>query len=475
MTLDIMRMVITDQDIQHFLFLGSYRDNEVSGSHPLSVKLLSAIQEQGIKVVPIKVGPVNVGVCNTLLSELLCLPQSLVRPLATVVHKKTGGIIMFIIRLLSSLNDKGDLRYSFNDRRWTYDLEEISVKEVYDDVVSLMTDNMKNLSPKMMFGLKVAACLGSKFNAQVIDKIKKDDEIEDTFLQECINLGFLRMSGDTCVWQHDQIQQAAYDLIPSSNRDSFHLMIGSRLFMATSASEMKNLLFSIVDNMNLGQSLITEQERKDELAELNLDAGEKALRQSAFESCSKYILTGLSLLGQDSWKTKYDLTLKLHEAASEALFVTGDHAQLLQLTSAPLAKARSFEDKLNIYNNLVRSLAGKFVFLNHVQVCLNQILLVVDSIWTYPNSSLIASAQYDEGIKACAGILSQLGEVIPTDVSAEFYATELNGILSFLNGKTREELVTLPMMTDIRKLVRACTILSMFTSTYDTPSPDILP
>jgi len=42
----------------------------------------------------------------------------------------------------------------------------------------------------MMFGLKVAACLGSKFNAQVIDKIKKDDEIEDTFLQECINLGF---------------------------------------------------------------------------------------------------------------------------------------------------------------------------------------------------------------------------------------------------------------------------------------------
>lgn len=75
--------------------------------------------------------------------------------------------------------------------------------------------------------------------------------------------------------------------------------------------------------------------------------------------------------------------------------------------------------------------------------------------------TLIASAQYDEGIKACAGILSQLGEEIPTDVSAELYATELNDILSFLNGKTREELVTLPMMTDIRKLVRACTILSV--------------
>lgn len=100
--------------------------------------------------------------------------------------------------------------------------------------------------------------------------------------------------------------------------------------------------------------------------------------------------------------------------------------------------------------------------------------MVVDSIWTYPNSSLIASAQFDEGIKACAGILSQLGEVIPIDVSAELYATELNGILSFLNGKTREELVTLPMMTDIRKLVRACTILSICSQTC-CPSPDIFP
>ena len=90
--------------------------------------------------------------------------------------------------------------------------------------------------------------------------------------------------------------------------------------------------------------------------------------------------------------------------------------------------------------------------------------------------TLIASAQYNEGIKACAGILSQLGEEIPTEVSAELYATELNGILSFLNGKTREELVTLPMMTDIRKLVSdsACTILSVCSHKHDLPCPDVL-
>lgn len=37
------------------LFLGSYRDNEVNLSHPLSLKL-RALQEQGIRVVSVKVG-----------------------------------------------------------------------------------------------------------------------------------------------------------------------------------------------------------------------------------------------------------------------------------------------------------------------------------------------------------------------------------------------------------------------------------
>ena len=45
--------------------------------------------------------------------------------------------------------------------------------------------------------------------------------------------------------------------------------------------------------------------------------------------------------------------------ASEALFVVGDFTRLFELSEQPLLNARSFEDKLNVHNNLVRSLAGK--------------------------------------------------------------------------------------------------------------------
>jgi len=115
---------------------------------------------------------------------------------------------------------------------------------------------------------------------------------------------------------HDQIQRAAYDLIPAPRRESFHLLIGSRLFMQTLPTEMEHMLFFIVDNMNRGSKLIDDPDLKWEVAQLNLEAGEKALKESAFQSAAKYLLAGVSFLGPDSWGAKYNLSLNLYDAGT---------------------------------------------------------------------------------------------------------------------------------------------------------------
>ena len=84
--------------------------------------------------------------------------------------------------------------------------------------------------------------------------------------------------------------------------------------MSTSPSEMKPMLFFIVDNMNRGANLIEEQEQRYEVSQLNLEAGEKALSTSAFHSATKYLNFGLSLLGPESWEMKYELTIRLYDA-----------------------------------------------------------------------------------------------------------------------------------------------------------------
>ena len=54
---------------------------------------------------------------------------------------------------------------------------------------------------------QVAACLGTNFDAKVIEKVKKDDDIDASFLQKAQDYGYLqKVSESEYVWAHDQIQ-----------------------------------------------------------------------------------------------------------------------------------------------------------------------------------------------------------------------------------------------------------------------------
>ena len=236
---------------------------------------------------------------------------------SNVVHQKTGGIIMFVQRLLTSLNDEGLIWYSLSSARWMFDLQKIELKEMSEDVVKHMTQHMSRLPKKMQVGLKLCACLGPKFDIAVVEKALNGSNIVENFLQSCLDNGYLQTKGNDSgcfVWAHDQVQQAAYELIPLQQREKFHLLIGSRLFLSSSTSETEKFIFYIVDNMNRGITLIHNPLQRYEMAELNLTAGEKILERHSFQSSVKYLMTGIELLGNDSWEKKYGLTIRLHDA-----------------------------------------------------------------------------------------------------------------------------------------------------------------
>jgi len=49
--------------------------------------------------------------------------------------------------------------------------------------------------------------------------------------------------------------------------------------------------------------------------------------------------------------------------------------------------------------------------------------------------------------------LTQLGEVIPADIAADVYTQEVAQVKQLLHGKSRQELLSLPIMADPQKLV----------------------
>ena len=67
-------------------------------------------------------------------------------------------------------------------------------------------------------------------------------------------------------------------------RAEAHLRIGRLLAAQTPPEKREEAIFEIVSQLNRGAALITEQEEREQLAELNLIAGKRAKASTAYAS-----------------------------------------------------------------------------------------------------------------------------------------------------------------------------------------------
>jgi predicted ATPase len=110
------------------------------------------------------------------------------------------------------------------------------------------------------------------------------------------------------------VQEAAYSLIPETQRAAAHLRIGRLLVAGTPPEKREDAIFEIVNHLNRGAALISELEEREQLADLNLIAGKRAKASTAYTSALAYFTAGVALLPEDSWKRRYDLAFALEHS-----------------------------------------------------------------------------------------------------------------------------------------------------------------
>ena len=239
-TLELLERLITDPDVRHVLLIGAYRDNEVSPSHPL-MRTLGAIREAGAKTQEIVLAPLGLDDVERLVADALhCGPNS-AGPLALLVYEKTGGNPFFAIQFLTALAEESLLRF---DRRldqgasgWTWDLDRIRAKGYSDNVVDLMVGKLQRLSDTTQVALQRLACLGNVAEITTLSMVfgQSEEGIHTGFLDAARTGLIFRMEGYYS-FPHDRIQEAAYALIPESERAGEHLRIG-RLLLSSLTEE----------------------------------------------------------------------------------------------------------------------------------------------------------------------------------------------------------------------------------------------
>ena len=118
------------------LFIGAYRDNEVSPSHPLMGMLAQMVRE-GADVESIAPGPLQESDVAELVGDTVRKAPGHLR-LALTCHAKTGGNAFFLNRFLESLAERKLVYFDLQDQRWTWDLKAITAEAITDNVVDLL-------------------------------------------------------------------------------------------------------------------------------------------------------------------------------------------------------------------------------------------------------------------------------------------------------------------------------------------------
>src|SRR3982075_4313904 len=234
-TLDLLEHLVTHPDVRHLLLLGAYRDNEGSPSHPLT-RTLAKIRRAGAAVEEIVLAPLSIDDLDQLLMDSLHCEPHRARPLAQLMHEKTGGNPFFAIQFFTALAEEGLVAFEPVAAAWQWNIDRIRAKSYTDNVVDLMTGKLRRFSATTQEALKQLSCLGNSVKISTLLAVHGGSEEEiHTELWEAVRAGLVLRLGGSYTFVHDRVQDAAYALVPEKARAEVHLRIGRVLLASMTA------------------------------------------------------------------------------------------------------------------------------------------------------------------------------------------------------------------------------------------------
>jgi predicted ATPase/signal transduction histidine kinase len=348
-TLRLIEQFLTHSQIEFLLLVGAYRENEVTANHPLRLTL-QATRAGGAAIHEIALQPLSMGDTEELLGDALYCEPSSTRQLAALVHDKTRGNPFFTIQFLTTLADEELLKYEAREAAWRWDLNGIRAKGFTDNVADLMIVKLRrlpNVTQKMM---KLLSCLGNRVKVSTILAANggAEGEMHSDFW-EAARAGLILRNDNSYQFLHDRIREATYALIPEKERPQFHLAIGRQLVTRMSPDEVVENIFDIVNQFNLGGSLISDRDDKTRVAHLNLEAGRKAKTTAAYASAGAFFSLGISLLADWGWESQPKLAFDLRYEMAECEFIGANLAETRRLISELLTRGKSKIDRATAY------------------------------------------------------------------------------------------------------------------------------
>jgi len=459
-TLKLIELIMTEAEMRYLFLIGAYRDNEVSPSHPLIITL-DGLRQNEATINSIVLAPLELESISQLLAETLYSDNEGVKLLAKLVMKKTGGNPFFVNQFLKTLHAENLITFAYSSSSlsqkeiqrgfWQWNIAEIEAQNITDNVVDLMVGKLRKLPEVVQQVLRLASCIGASFALSTLAIVfEQSKETVFADLVTAVQTGFIlpvserdeNLLIEDYKFLHDRVQQAAYSLIDEADKKPINLKIGRLLLQNTNSEDLDELIFEIIDHLNRGIELVTDEREKQKIASLNLIAGQKAKAATAYKAAGQYLKIGRELLGENSWELEYDLTMALYVEAVAVAFLNGDFEKQEKLSKIAIEKGRSLLEIVKVY---------EFKILAHQSH--NQLL---------------------EAIETALEVLNMFDVIFPESPTFSDIEATRNQIQLKLANQDILELIDLPLMTDKYKLAVMRILASIISITFQA-RPLLLP
>ena len=418
-------------------------------------------------------------------------------PLVELIQRKTLGNPFFVVQFMIMLQQNQLIKLNYASLQWQWDMEtimEAPTTTLADNVATVLSQRIQRLASatdKTSLALRIlqlASCLGFAFDIAILEELANDPNIlpktqekqqknketssnQESFtfaelLGEAVSENLIELSGGgglatTTLYRftHDKIHQTIYELVqPSKERHLLHWTIGNKLWGSMDENhssggggggggrsvkrKRSRFLFLVTDQLNRGSSCITTDRDRRDLIRLNNDACHLAKRRNGMDLLGLFLREALKLVDETrDWDTEYKLLLQLYETASDYEANRGSYNQSIHYSGVIIERAKRPEDSILALTTRC-----------HVY----QILLQLTESINYGRDALILC-----------------GERLPTS-NVVMVSLELQKVKRlakrWVKGKSDDELLNLPEVTDRKKVLALKTLLLMAVSAWSTDS-----
>ncbi|MFO8111939.1 MAG: AAA family ATPase [Desulfosalsimonadaceae bacterium] len=333
-TLNLLKTLVSGPETPNLLVIGTFRDSPFDNIQEFS-GVLKKMETSDTRITRIHLEPLCPSAINHLATDTLHADRADTLLLSKTISAKTGGNPFFIKEFLKTVQREGGISFDRQSCRWQWNLASIQKMSITDNVVDLLIRKIDHLPAEVVRLMMFAACIGSRFHFRTLFLISHTDENETAdLLFQAVEAELIVPAGDNNAYAllpaatkrteksrrqqtefkfaHDRVQEAVYRMFSSEEKKKIHLRTGLLLLATTPEDKRRDNLFTIVTHFNIAESSLHDIGEKLLLAQLNLEAGQKAMQSAAHNNALAYFASAVKMLPENSWDHHYELTRSIH-------------------------------------------------------------------------------------------------------------------------------------------------------------------